>query len=74
MFVKKLIAAAIVAMRWYYDKHGEPRSLDLASRVLSSFTSLVLVDIIDGLAKEESRLRSKTERSSVVSRVMGWFA
>jgi hypothetical protein len=73
MFVKKAIATAIVVLRFVYDQYGQPSSLDIAARVLSSFSSLVLVDVLDGLAKEESRLRSKPVRQGIVSKMLGIF-
>lgn len=73
MFVKKAIATVIVVLRFVYDKYGQSTSLDIAARVLSSFSSLVLVDVLDGLAKEESRLRSKPVRQGIMSKMLGIF-
>jgi len=73
MVVKKTLAATIVVLRFLYDKWEQNTKLDIAARVLSSFVSLVLVDILDGLAKEESRLRANPPSSSLASKLFGWF-
>lgn len=75
MFIKKVIAAAIVVLRFLYDRwNQQPASLDIAARILSSFVSLILVDILDGLAKEETRLRSKPVKGGVLSKFLGMFS
>lgn len=73
MLVKKALATAIVILRFLYDRWQQDTRLDVAARILSSFVSLVLVDILDGLAKEESRLRSTPVRTGLTSKIMSWF-
>jgi hypothetical protein len=73
MLLKKALGAAVVILRFLCDRWDQPPRLDIAARIISSFTSLVLVDLIDGLAKEESRLRSRPVRSGVFGKIFGWF-
>ena len=72
---KKFLSGTIVILLFLYDQGGyKDKRLDNAARVLSSFVSLVLVDILDGLSKEESRLRSKSvNNTSIFSRFTSLF-
>jgi len=73
MLLKKALGAVVVILRFLYDRWDHPPRLDIAARIISSFVSLVLVDLIDGLAKEESRLRSRPARVGVLSKIFGWL-
>jgi len=64
-----------VILRFLYDHWGQqPASLDIVARVLSSFVSLVLVDVLDGLAKEETRLKSRPVKGGVLGKLLGVFS
>ena len=74
IFIKKAIAVAIVVLRFLYDRWDQqPASLDITARVLSSFVSLVLVDVLDGLAKEETRLKSRPVKGGLLGKLLGVF-
>ena len=74
MLLKKALSAAVVVLRFLYDHWGRPKSLDISARILTSFISLVLVDMIDGLAREETRLKSQRARGGVFTKFWGWVS